>query len=206
MLPTLVDNMRITLGWCWTYLIVAEIVAADSGLGFVIWQARRYFKTPEVMAGVIAIGIIGLLTDQIICARCTGAGSAIWRGDAMSYLAFDSVTKLFAPGPDRGRRALRPRVGEGRIRRLPRAVRLRQDHADAHGRRARDADRRARSASRGDALGAPDRRRGMVFQSYSSFPWLTVEENVAFGMRYRVRPDGGREDASARRTSSRSSA
>ena len=66
MAPTLVDNMRITLGWCWTYLIIAEIVAADSGLGFVIWQARRYFKTPEVMAGVIAIGIIGLLTDQII--------------------------------------------------------------------------------------------------------------------------------------------
>lgn len=66
MLPTLVDNMRITLGWCWTYLIIAEIVAADSGLGFVIWQARRFFQTPEVMAGVITIGIIGLATDQII--------------------------------------------------------------------------------------------------------------------------------------------
>lgn len=66
MLPTLVDNMRITLGWCWTYLIIAEIVAANSGLGFVIWQARRFFQTPEVMAGVITIGIIGLLTDQII--------------------------------------------------------------------------------------------------------------------------------------------
>ena len=38
----------------------------------------------------------------------------------------------------------------------------------------------------GKSLGAPDRRRGMVFQSYSSYPWLTVEENVAFGMRYRT--------------------
>ena len=66
MLPTLVDNMRVTLGWCWTYLIIAEIVAASDGLGFVIWQARRYFKTPEVMAGVIAIGIIGLATDQLL--------------------------------------------------------------------------------------------------------------------------------------------
>jgi NitT/TauT family transport system permease protein len=66
MLPTLVDNLRITLGWCWSYVIVAEIVAADSGLGFVIWQARRFFKTPEVMAGVIAIGIIGLATDQVL--------------------------------------------------------------------------------------------------------------------------------------------
>lgn len=66
MLPTLVDNMRISLGWCWSYVIVAEIVAADSGLGFVIWTSRRYFKTPEVMAGVIAIGIIGLVTDQAL--------------------------------------------------------------------------------------------------------------------------------------------
>ena len=37
----------------------------------------------------------------------------------------------------------------------------------------------------GEAVAGPDRRRGMVFQSYSSFPWLTVEGNIAFGMRYR---------------------
>ncbi len=37
----------------------------------------------------------------------------------------------------------------------------------------------------GVPVGPPDRRRGMVFQSYSSFPWLTVAENVEFGMKYR---------------------
>lgn len=37
----------------------------------------------------------------------------------------------------------------------------------------------------GELVGPPDRRRGMVFQSYSSFPWLTLAENVAYGMRYR---------------------
>ncbi|WP_439618186.1 ABC transporter ATP-binding protein [Shinella sp.] len=36
-----------------------------------------------------------------------------------------------------------------------------------------------------EVVDKPDRRRGMVFQSYSSFPWLTVEENIGFGMRYR---------------------
>jgi NitT/TauT family transport system permease protein len=65
-LPNMVDNLRITLGWCWTYLIVAEIVAASSGVGHVIWSLRRLVKTPEVMAGIIAIGIIGLLTDQAL--------------------------------------------------------------------------------------------------------------------------------------------
>lgn len=66
MMPNMVDNLRITLGWCWTYLIVAEIVAADSGVGYVIMSARRYVKTDEVMAGILTIGLIGLLTDQLI--------------------------------------------------------------------------------------------------------------------------------------------
>ena len=38
---------------------------------------------------------------------------------------------------------------------------------------------------RGETLRRPDRRRGMVFQSYSAFPWLTVAGNVAYGLRYR---------------------
>jgi NitT/TauT family transport system ATP-binding protein len=37
----------------------------------------------------------------------------------------------------------------------------------------------------GDLLTSPDRRRGMVFQSYSSFPWLSVRNNIKFGTRYR---------------------
>ena len=66
MLPSMVDNLRITLGWCWTYLIVAEIVAADSGIGHVIWYMRRFVKTPEVMGGILVVGVLGLATDQLI--------------------------------------------------------------------------------------------------------------------------------------------
>ncbi len=66
MLPTMVDNLRITLGWCWTWIIVAEIVAANSGIGHYIWSMRRFLKTPEVMAGILVVGIIGLLTDQAV--------------------------------------------------------------------------------------------------------------------------------------------
>ena len=66
MLPNMVDSLRITLGWCWTYLIVAEIVAANSGIGYELWTARRYGKTPEVFAGILTIGIIGLVSDQAI--------------------------------------------------------------------------------------------------------------------------------------------
>jgi NitT/TauT family transport system permease protein len=66
MAPSLMDNLRITLGWCWTYLIIAEIVAASNGLGFVIWTARRYMATDQVMAGVLVIGLIGLVSDQLL--------------------------------------------------------------------------------------------------------------------------------------------
>jgi NitT/TauT family transport system ATP-binding protein len=50
----------------------------------------------------------------------------------------------------------------------------------------------------GEQVAGPDRRRGMVFQSYSSFPWLTVSSNIAFGMRYRDDLD---RDERARRVS-----
>ena len=66
MLPSTIDNFRITLGWCWTYLIIAEIVAANSGIGHAIWSMRRFVKTPEVMAGILTVGVIGLVTDQLI--------------------------------------------------------------------------------------------------------------------------------------------
>jgi NitT/TauT family transport system permease protein len=66
MLPNMVDNLRITLGWCWTYLIVAEIVAANSGIGYVIMASRRYGNVDTIFAGVLTIGIIGLATDQAI--------------------------------------------------------------------------------------------------------------------------------------------
>lgn len=66
MLPGMVDNLRITLGWCWSYVIVAEIVAANEGIGFLIMSSRRYGKMPEVMVGILAIGIIGLVSDQLI--------------------------------------------------------------------------------------------------------------------------------------------
>jgi NitT/TauT family transport system permease protein len=66
MLPNMVDSLRITLGWCWTYLLIAEIVASNSGIGYELWTARRYGKAPEVFAGILTIGIIGLVSDQLI--------------------------------------------------------------------------------------------------------------------------------------------
>lgn len=63
--PALVDTMRVTMGWAWTYLVVAELVAANSGLGYAILKAQRFLQTDKIFAGIILIGLIGLVTDQL---------------------------------------------------------------------------------------------------------------------------------------------
>lgn len=62
-LPGMVDTFRITIGWAWTYLVVAELVAATTGLGYRIMQAQRYLATEVIIQGILVIGLIGLVTD-----------------------------------------------------------------------------------------------------------------------------------------------
>lgn len=62
-LPELLDILRINMGWAWTYLVVAEMVAANSGLGFQILQSQRFLNTPKIFVGIFVIGLIGLLFD-----------------------------------------------------------------------------------------------------------------------------------------------
>jgi NitT/TauT family transport system permease protein len=63
--PGIVDNLRIGMGWAWTYLIVAELVAAETGIGHVILNAGRFLDTESVVAGILTIGALGLATDAL---------------------------------------------------------------------------------------------------------------------------------------------
>lgn len=62
-LPGIMDDLRITIGWAWTYLVVAELVAANSGLGYMILKAQRFLAIDRIFAGLIIIGLLGLITD-----------------------------------------------------------------------------------------------------------------------------------------------
>jgi len=64
-LPGIVDTLRITFGWAWTYLVVAEIVGASSGLGYMIMQSSRFLRPDKIFVGIIIIGLLGLMTDII---------------------------------------------------------------------------------------------------------------------------------------------
>lgn len=64
-LPGVVSASRTAVGWAWTYLVVAEIAGATSGIGFRIMQAQRYVETPKVFAGIVVIGLLGMTTDLV---------------------------------------------------------------------------------------------------------------------------------------------
>ena len=73
--PAMLDTLRQMMGLAWTYLVVAELVAANSGLGFSILKAQRFLQTDKIFAGILLIGLIGLVTDQAfrwLHRRCFG--------------------------------------------------------------------------------------------------------------------------------------
>ncbi len=65
-LPDLYRDMRILLGWAWTYLIVAELIGTSSGITWFITQQARYKNFDNVFAAILIIGLIGLLTDMLL--------------------------------------------------------------------------------------------------------------------------------------------
>lgn len=64
-MPSIVDTLRIVLGWAWTYIIVAELVGASSGIGYMIIQSQRMLNTARIFVGILTIGVIGLVVDLI---------------------------------------------------------------------------------------------------------------------------------------------
>lgn len=65
-LPGLLDDFRLTIGWAWTYLVVAEMVAASEGLGYIILKSQRFLATDVIFMGLLMIGLIGLATDFLL--------------------------------------------------------------------------------------------------------------------------------------------
>lgn len=65
-LPYFIDTCRQMLAVGWTYLVIAEIVAATDGIGAVMMRARRLVRMDIIMAGILTIGFLGLLSDAAL--------------------------------------------------------------------------------------------------------------------------------------------
>jgi taurine transport system permease protein len=65
-LPGIMTGMRVGIGFGWTTLVAAEMIAAASGIGWMALNARRFLRTDIILCGVILMGIIGLLLDRLL--------------------------------------------------------------------------------------------------------------------------------------------
>jgi NitT/TauT family transport system permease protein len=61
--PEIAETLRMVLGWAWTYVIVAELIGASSGIGHMITDSQALLATDQIIFGIIVIGLIGLASD-----------------------------------------------------------------------------------------------------------------------------------------------
>jgi len=64
--PHILSGMRVGIGTAFIVVIVAEMIAVNNGLGYRILEAREFFWTDKIMAGMLAIGLIGLAIDAAV--------------------------------------------------------------------------------------------------------------------------------------------
>jgi sulfonate transport system permease protein len=65
-LPEIFAASRIAMALSWALLIVAEVIASSSGLGWFIWDARNFNRPADMIVGMIAIGVLGKLSDTLL--------------------------------------------------------------------------------------------------------------------------------------------
>ena len=63
--PEIAEIARLVLGWAWTYVIVAELIGASSGIGHMIMDSQALLNTGQIIFGIVVIGVIGLISDYL---------------------------------------------------------------------------------------------------------------------------------------------
>ncbi|RYE62859.1 MAG: ABC transporter permease subunit, partial [Oxalobacteraceae bacterium] len=66
--PYIMVGVRIGLGSSWSTVVAAELIAAQSGLGFRMQQAQLYYDLATIFVSLISIGLLGLIMDRIVMA------------------------------------------------------------------------------------------------------------------------------------------
>ena len=64
-LPGVMDSLRLTIGFAWGYVVLAEIVAAERGLGYMILDSMRGLFVSRMFVGLLTIGLLGFAIDQL---------------------------------------------------------------------------------------------------------------------------------------------
>jgi NitT/TauT family transport system permease protein len=65
-LPRVFDVLRINLSAAWTFLVAAEIIGADRGLGHLVAVSQRFLRLDDLYVGILTFGLIGLVSDVVL--------------------------------------------------------------------------------------------------------------------------------------------
>jgi NitT/TauT family transport system permease protein/taurine transport system permease protein len=65
-LPGVITGLRLAMGISWTSIVAVEMIAATSGLGYVILEASNYLITPLIFSGIVLIAIVALILDGLL--------------------------------------------------------------------------------------------------------------------------------------------
>lgn len=196
-LPQILSGLKVILGLSWTCVISAELVAAREGLGFLIMNGKEFFQTEIVVLGMVLISSTVLITDFAF-PRHRGVGAEV---AAMSTVAernmisIQGISKHFGEFKALERVDLNVEKGEfvvllgasgcGKSTLLNLVAGFEQPTSGSihvNGREVRGVDPHC----------------GMVFQQYALFPWLTVEDKVAFGLKMKGVPKAERQETAHR--------
>ena len=60
--------MRVSFGLAWSAVVAAELIGSSAGIGYLVMHARLIIATPDVIAGMVTIGIIGVIFDAAFVA------------------------------------------------------------------------------------------------------------------------------------------
>ncbi len=202
--PHMLTALRVALGVAWATLVASELIAAQHGLGSLIQNAASFFQLDIIYVGIICIGFIALGMDLALRASPRAgwsrgrSGSRERRRDAdrrstASRWSFRPRTARCAWSTTsrtsiRDRRVRRRCIGPsgcGKTTMLNIVAGFLSPSAGA-------------VLLDGRPITGPGPDRGVIFQEYGVFPWLTVEENIAFGLKLAREPR--RRRPSARRS------
>ena len=196
-LPNIITGLRNGLGYGWRALIAVEIIVGTSGIGFLMFDARRAGSTTEILLGMI---ILGLLWYHRGCLDPRAAGArdrpALGIGDVMTMLSLRNLAKTYFD-PYAGAHVTAVHdisldVAQGEFVSVvgpsgcgkTTILNMIAGFIPTSG---------GEIVLDGKPVTGPGPERGVVFQSFALFPWKTVLDNVGFGPKMRGVPKAERD-------------
>jgi NitT/TauT family transport system permease protein len=82
-MPYIFTGLQIAMGAAWFSLVAGEMIAAQYGLGFAIWEAYNLVQYPTIVIGMATLGIIGYASSALV--RWFGNRLMAWREQRFGF-------------------------------------------------------------------------------------------------------------------------